>query len=395
MAKLLSNIVIILCLISTVARFALDSYLPSLPNITLAFATTPELTELSISLYLFGFGFSQLGYGPLSDYYGRKKILIMGLMLFISASLLSSLCSSIFPFLACRLLAGIGCGAAGVINRAIARDCYQGAEFAKVWSNTTSAVVITLMVAPLLGAVVQTYFDWRINLNLATLYVAIVLMIIIKRLPETNRSSLLRKPVLSCILTTYTNIISHKQFLGAVYCYTFAFAGLMIYFQLSPFLYIETLGLTTIQYGCLSLIIAASYFLGGYIVRKFVPILGVAKLMQIGISVLCLGGVTMLIACLQETSVLAILLPTVIYVLGARIVIPNAVAGCLEEFKASAGCASGLIGAIQMLGSALISTVMSQFSIQSALPLALCLLLLGLACIVSYRSLVMPTRVHS
>ncbi len=394
MAKTFNSFIIVLCLISTIARFALDSYLPSLPSITRDFATKPEAIQLSISLYLFGFGCSQLAYGPLSDYYGRKRILLAGLLLFVIANMLATVCTSLLLFLCTRLLAGIGCGAAGVINRAIASDRYQGPEFAKVWSHTTTAIVITLMLAPLLGAFLQSYYSWQANLAVAAIYVTLIMFIIIKYLPETLPIQERCPPSLDRIVASYKAIISHKQFMAAVYCYTFPFAGLMVYFQLSPFIFMDMLGLSTLAYGWLSFSIAICYFLGGYFVRKLVLVIGVGKLLAIGISLLCLGGGAMLLTCLKEASTLRILLPTLIFVLGARIVIPNAVARCLEPFKAQSGCASGLIGAIQMLGSALVSTLMAQFSIDSALPLAICLFTLGLICAACFTRL-FPHSIHN
>ncbi|MDF2867143.1 MAG: transporter, partial [Gammaproteobacteria bacterium] len=144
---LINRIIIVLCLVSTVARFALDSFLPSLPSIGAAFDISSEETQLTITVYLAGFGCSQLLYGPLSDRFGRKKILIAGFIIFIAGSLFSAAADSVAILLLGRLIAGIGCGAAGVINRAIARDQYTGATFAKVWSYTTTTLVITLIIA--------------------------------------------------------------------------------------------------------------------------------------------------------------------------------------------------------------------------------------------------------
>ena len=390
----INRIVIVLCLIATVARFALDSFLPSLPSIGAAFDISSEETQLIITVYLAGFGSSQLVYGPLSDRFGRKKVLIAGFIIFIVGSLLAAAAVSISCLLLGRLIAGIGCGAAGVINRAIARDQYTGATFAKVWSYTTTSLVITLIIAPVIGAYIQTYYGWRGNILAATAYVGVILLIVMGLLFETNKSLDKQALKLSYVWHNYLEIISHRQFLGVILCYTLAFAGIVVYFQVSPFLFMDNLNVSAIEYGWLSVIIASCYFLGGLLVKKFVDALGINKMLQIGILLLCVSGCLGILAGFIEMHVWTILVPTIIYVLGARVIIPNAISCCLEHFGQQAGTASGLIGAIQILGTTLISAIASQFETTTQLPLACCFISMGILSGIIYRNWFVSMLAH-
>lgn len=376
----------ILCLISSVSRFVMDSHLPSLPAISQALDISGPSAQRTLTFYLLGFSFSQLVYGPLSDCYGRKKILISGLLIFLLGNTVCVFTSSPSVLQLGRLVAGSGAGACGVLNRAIASDCFSGAEFARIWSYTTTTLVITLIIAPLIGGYIQAFLGWRANFMLGTFYVGIVFVVILVALPETNFHR-----AHSCefrhTLKIYFSILSCRSFIIATLCYTLAFAGLIAYFQASPFLLITVLGLSPVQYGWSTLIIAASYLVGGLLVKNWVHKIGTQNMLQLGIVILIVGGLSMLICFyLLGINLITILVPTTIYVIGARIVIPNAIAEAMVKFRTLGGSTSALIGGIQMLGSALISLLVASFSYETVLPLSLLLTGLGVISLVIFKS---------
>lgn len=373
------KIIIILCLISSLGRFVLDSYLPSLPAISDHFKISDESTQLTLTIYLLGFSISQLIYGPLSDRYGRRTVILFGMIIFLMGSFICAVASSPTILLLSRFVTGIGAGACGVLNRAIASDCFQGAEFSKAWSYTTTTLVLTLIIAPVLGGFIQDTYGWRANFILAALFVSTVFLIVLGFLPETNRRCHQEKQVDGVLKTYYTILIS-RSFLMCTLCYTLAFSGLIIYFQVSPLLYMNVFGLTATQYGWSSLIIAGSYLIGGVIVNKMARVIGIQQLLFIGTLLLIGGGLLMLIEyAFGHVSLYSVLLPSSIYVIGARIVIPNAIAGSMEEFRHLSGSSSALIGCIQMLGSSLISLLIANFDYNTPFPLALFLTMLGIS----------------
>ncbi|MHB1947560.1 MAG: multidrug effflux MFS transporter [Gammaproteobacteria bacterium] len=377
------RIIVILCLISSLARFVLDSYLPSLPAISHDFGISSTSTQFTLTLYLVGFSFSQLIYGPLSDRYGRRSIILIGLGIFIIGNLGCAIASTPGLLIFARLISGVGAGACGVLNRAIASDCFKGSEFSKAWSYTTTTLVITLCAAPILGGYVQELWGWRANFILATIVVVIVFSIILKYLPETNpqkiNSTIERSSVsFNKIIRDYYSIFTAPSFLNGTLCYTLAFSGLIAYFQISPLLFINHFGLSPSQYGWCSLIIAGNYLVGGFIVNKFACRMGTQSLLIIGAFLLITGGVLMWLANIYSyDSVTAVIVPAAIYVIGARIVIPNAIAGSMENVRHLNGSSSALIGFIQMLGSSLISFWIANFNNSSSLPLAIFLTALG------------------
>lgn len=374
------KIILILCCITSLARFVLDSYLPSLPAIGHYFSMPARDVQLTLTFYLLGFSISQLFYGPLSDRFGRRKIIVFGISIFLLGNLICSLSVSPVMLLIFRLVAGAGAGACGVINRAIASDCFKGADFSRAWSYTTTTLVLTLIVAPVLGGYVQYGFGWRANFFLAAGVTAVVLWIILKYLPETNTRTNTFKLDFRKIFNDYLFILRSRKFVFCTLCYTLAFAGLIAYFQVSPLIYINIFGLTPVEYGWTSLVIALSYLAGGVVVSRLAHHMGIHKLLILGTLVLITGGTLMMLTAylFADMKLWSILLPAAVYVVGARIVIPNAIAGSMEEFRHLGGSTSALIGCIQMLGSSIVSILIAHCSYHTVLPLSSALTGLGL-----------------
>lgn len=363
-------IIVILCLITSMTRFVIDSYLPSLPAMSLTFNGDAAGVQLTITAYILGFGLSQFVYGPLSDRFGRKKILISGLILFLIANTVCIFTHSLPLLWALRGLSGLGMGVCGVLNRAIASDCFSGVEFSKAWSYTTTTVVLVLALAPMIGSIVQSLWDWQANFIVSTAVVSIILLIIAWKLPETHhhadRLSAIR---IKQMAQNYKTILRAPSFLMSTLSYMLTFSGLIVYFQLSPFIFIEKLKLTPLEYGYTTLVIAGSYLIGGLIVSRLARIAGVKLLWIVGITLNLLSGLGMLWwdeMINENLNVIGILAPTVLYVVGARIIIPNAMANAFKEFRHLGGSTSGLIGGIQMVGTAVVSFIMAHFAATSA-----------------------------
>jgi Bcr/CflA subfamily drug resistance transporter len=375
-----TRIIILLCLISSLGRFVLDSYFPSMPAIGEHFGISDAGTQYTLTLYLLGFSVSQLIYGPLSDYYGRRNVIITGMLIFIVGNSLCMFAGSSKILMLGRLIAGVGAGACGVLNRAIASDCFEGAEFSKAWSYTTTTLVLTLCIAPLIGGITEQGYGWRANFILSTFYVGFVLFLILKFLPETSKISLREQSAVNAknILKNYYEVLTTPSFIAGTMCYTLSFAGVIAYFQVSPIIFMGFNNLTPTQYGISSIFIAGNYLLGGYIVNKYVASVGTQALLTIGTVLLMLGGLTMLTAyAWHYTNVFAVILTASIYILGARIIIPNAIANSMRELRHLGGTSSALIGCIQMLGSSLLSVIIASIAKPPQLVLAVSFIVLG------------------
>lgn len=365
-------IILLLCLISSAGRFVIDSYLPSLPDIQYELILDDALTQMTLTIYLLGFGVSQLFYGPLADHFGRRKILLLGMGIFFVGNVLCANADSGSTLLWSRLIAGIGAGACGVLNRVIASDYFEGPAFAKAWSYTTTALVLTLIFAPLIGGYIQEWRGWSGNFTACSLFIAGVLIITWYFLPETHPHLGQHRIGIKKIFQHYAKALTSLSFLLPTFAYMLAFSGLIAYFQISPLLLINQYNWTPVQYGWSSLAIALSYLLGGTIVQRWVHTVGIRPMLQMGLWLGLLGGILLLVvAKLNLNTGWQIVACASIYVLGARLVIPNASALAMGYSVVSKGCAAALVGAIQMLGSMALGALIAQFKTDTATPLAI------------------------
>jgi DHA1 family bicyclomycin/chloramphenicol resistance-like MFS transporter/DHA1 family 2-module integral membrane pump EmrD-like MFS transporter len=376
-------IIIIITLMGVMAQFASDNYIPSMPAIGAYFHVQAEYIKLSITFYLFGMGGSQLFYGPLSDFYGRKPIILIGFGIFFFASLLAALASHINFFLYARLLQGIGMGSAVALYRAILRDISSGEKFAKITSYIMVIVGLTPPLAPITGGYIQQYFGWRHNFLLVSLLALIIGSIIWLFLPETLASGKRKAFSFYDILETYKQLFMKKIFMLNAICSSVVMSTMIIYVVVTAFLYQQVLGLTPVQYGWLTVFNAAMMMVGGILNAQLIERVGINKMIDIGIVAMIVGAAVMLMLGLFHLlNVLVILLPMMLIFICVSIVFVNFMTLAFNEVHQSVGTAGALYGGLSTSIIAIISVGAAYISNQSQIPMATLLLLISLAVLI-------------
>ncbi|SRR5579883_2208043 len=375
------QLIVILCLVVSVGRFSMDSYLPSLPAITTLFKTIPEQVQLTLTCYFLGYGISQFFYGPLSEKYGRRNILLVGMLIFLIGSYFCATASSINILIFGRFLAGIGAGASGVLARAIVTDWFPSESVAIAWAHVTTAIVISLIIGPIVGAIVQQHLGFRYNFWLSIIYGLCVLVILTRWLPETHLNRQKESIHIKKIIYSYLNILQDAKFIIYITCSTLAFSALAIYFQLSPFIFINQFGYNPISYGLVLLWIAFSYIFGGQIIRIYSKNINPHSMINYGAALIFISSLILVswnTVNLISGSI-SVFFASFIFVVGARIIIPTGLGAGLKLYRNIAGYASALSGGGQMLGSTLVSYLVAQiFGGTSLYRLAFTLLFLSI-----------------
>ncbi|TNF66972.1 MAG: Bcr/CflA family efflux MFS transporter [Gammaproteobacteria bacterium] len=327
---------------------ATDLHIPSLPAIQKSLFASVGEVQLTVTLYLIGYAVSPLVYGPLSDAYGRRGILIFGLVIAFFGSLLCTFAPSIEMLLAGRVLQGLGLGAGSAMMRAIFRDAFTGKTLAKVGSYMGTASSLSMGLAPTLGGFVQEYAGWRFNFAIIVIAVVIGLYCVLRYLPEThhNRNIEAKKPLKW--FKSYFELIRSKAFISCVCMAGFAFSGLIVYATAAPFLLQTNYGLSAAQFGLLSLFIAAAQAVGFNLNGRLLKVVSINQAMLIGVIMMLISGLMLILFyIIGGLSVFSIIVMIVIYVIGTGFIYANAYAQAFSPFGHIIGFAAAMYGMLQ------------------------------------------------
>lgn len=375
-----TTLFIIILFYATLAHVTADIYVPSLPAITKALASTPQMIQLTLSFFMLGFSLSHLVYGPISDRIGRRTPMLFGIGLSVIGSVVCFVAPNINTLLIGRVMQGAGVGACNSVGRSLTRDLVAGNHLAKIGSYMSMIMVFMTAAAPILGGYIQHYFDWRATFLFLSIYTLFIWIFLWKKLPETNKHLNPLATKLGVVIRNYWFVLSNKTFLGYALACSLAYAGVFAYITAAPFLLQTVVGLTPVQYGWLSFLIATSVFISNYFNSKYVMEFGIKKMMGFGIILLIVGGLSMLLfALLGYVNTFVIMLPVFIYCLGLGLTFSNGSAGAIHPFPKVAGSAAALFGCLQILGGALASAIMSKLEFNNQIPLGV--VFLGIGCL--------------
>jgi DHA1 family bicyclomycin/chloramphenicol resistance-like MFS transporter len=354
--------------ITALAPFSLQIYLPALPAIQASFAVTPGIVQLTLSLSILANALANLAYGPLSDHFGRRPVLLVGLAAFIAGSLACALASSIELLIVARIVQSVGGAAGMVLARAIVRDLYDRERSASIIAYLTMAMVVAPMLAPTIGAVLLDVASWRaIFLVVTGVGVALIWPIVVTlaetRPPEARR--------IGGPLSGAGALLRSGAFISYALQSTF---GISIFFSFiagAPYFMMDVLGRSATEYGLWFILVSAAFMAGNLVAGRFSARIGLDRMVLAG-SVLGVAGagvaLTLLLA--GYWMPLALFGPIMAVGLGNGFAVPNAQAGAVSVQPLLAGTASGIAGFVQMFVAALVSQAVGMLQDGTPYPMA-------------------------
>ncbi|NNG04266.1 MAG: multidrug effflux MFS transporter [Inquilinus sp.] len=360
----------VLVALSAVGPLALNMFVPSMPGLAATFAADYGTVQLTLSLYLIGLAVSQLAYGPLSDRFGRRPLMLAGIGLFLVGTLIALLAQSIGMLIVGRLVQAIGGCAGLVLSRAAVRDLFDRERSASVIATITMVMVVAPMVAPLIGGYLDQWFGWRANFWLVGAFAVVVLGFAVPLLHETNHY---RQPLpgLSGMIGSYAILLRSPVYRAHIALIGFASGAFFAFLGAAPFVVIDLMGHPPSDYGRWFALGAAGYMAGNFASSRLAVRVGLCRLIQAGMGFMAAGAALMLtLALAGQMTLLALFGPMAMIAIGNGLVLPSGNAGALSVDRRRAGAASGLSGFMQMGLGAGISTLAGHLVVDSALPLA-------------------------
>ena len=343
---------VLLSAVTSLAFCALHIIVPALPLLILAFDDSPARVQLVLTLYLAGIAAGQLVYGPLSDRFGRRPVLIAGLAVFLAGTVLCGLAGSLAVLIVGRVLEACGACAGIVLARAIIRDVYEREAAARGLALVMMVMSFAPAISPAVGAYLAEWLDWRAIFLLLGIAGAIVLAATVARLSETNHHRV--RLDLSGMAGSYAILLRSPAFLGFALCSACTSASWFTFIASAPYLISQALGEPPSTYGLMILLPMAGYLLGNAAAARFAFRLGSLHLMILGRALAFAAGILMALWCAaMGLGVWAMFVPMALASIGDGLSQPATMAAGLSTFPRIAGTASGLMGFLQMTVAAL------------------------------------------
>ena len=365
----------LLTLITFSGTFAMHMFVPALPEAARSLGASIGEMQLTMSVYIFGLAIGQLAYGPLSDRFGRRPLLVGGLMLYTTAGLAASLVPDVHSLIVARLLQALGGSAGLVIGRAIVRDSALPQEAARRMATMNLMVVIGPGAAPLLGGVLATVLGWRSIFYFLTLLGALNLIFALWLLPESRAASVGTKA--SVLARNYGKLLTSPAFVGFAIGGGCATTSMYAFISVSPFIFTHQLGRPGYEAGLYPAILVAGLWLGSVAATRLIPRLPIdrlavwANVVSVAAALVFLGAVLS-----NHLTVLLAIGPMFVFGMGAGIASPAALSQAISVNPQVIGSASGLYGFSQM-GVGAICTALVGLGSDPALTAAIILATAG------------------
>ena len=362
---------VVLACLGMAGALAIDTYLPSMPAIGREFGVGPVAVQQTLSVFLFTFAFMMLFYGTLSDSFGRRRVILVALVLYTIGSIGAVFAPTFGWLLACRALQGLSAGAGSVVGQAVVQDRFKGAEAQKMMSNMMMVFGLAPAIAPIVGGWLHVHFGWRSTFlflaGFGLLLIAMTLRLLPESLPVEKRQAF--HP--GTIARNYLKVLRHPQFLLLALSVGLAFGGLSLYIGSAANFVMVILGLPETAFAWMFIPLIGGMVLGSGWGGKRAAAMAPGRMKWIGFA-------TMLVAAVLNIGYNAVfpaavpwaVLPLAIYTFGLAVAMPAIQMNALGLFPENRGLASSMLGFIQMMSFALVSGLVAPLLFDSAFKLA-------------------------
>lgn len=382
------GLILLLAMVSALGPIAMQILLPGIPIIKESFGVTTGVAQLTLSLSMAAIALATLIYGPLSDRYGRRPVLITGISITIIGSALCVMAPTIELLIAGRIVQAAG-GAVGlVVARAIVRDVYDARESASVIATLVMVMVVMPMLSPALGGELMVRFDWHSVFYLVACIASIMLGLLLYLLPETLQE---RVPFTGAknLLVTYVDLLRNPIFRGYGLSVAFVSVVFFSFISAAPEIMVSVLKRPATEYGYYFISVPLGFMFGNYVARHYGKRIGIHRLIDYG-SRISIFGITIAIVLhsVGITHPAGLFFPVAFAIFGNGITLPNAQAGAINAAPKLAGSASGLTGFMQMGFSAVAAQAVALIFNGTVYPMLTLMLVASLMSLLCFKLMV-------
>ncbi|MBC8129602.1 MAG: multidrug effflux MFS transporter [Rhizobiaceae bacterium] len=335
-------------LLVAIGPISMALYTPAMPTLVRIFETTDSTIKLTLALYFAGFAFTQLLCGPLSDAYGRRRVTVLFMGIYLVGALIAVVAPTVEWLLAARVLQGVGASVGVATSRAIVRDQFVGETSARIMNTIGIMLAIGPALAPTIGGIVLDLSGWHAIFVVMVIFGIGVIGVTLGFMRETTvPDPRLIRP--RALLSSYGRVLGSRTFLAASLTLGGSVGALYTLATVLPFVLIDRAGLSPTQYGVGMLGQSGLFFAGSVAMRFLLPRVSAYRLVLPGLACIGLAGVSLIASiALVEPSYVSIMAPVGLYAFGIAFVMPAMTTASLAQFPDIAGAAAAALGFVQM-----------------------------------------------
>ncbi len=380
---------------SALSSVTLDPFLAALPRIVSEFGATVNSVQLTVTAFFVGLACGQLFYGPFSDHYGRRPMLLGGLVLCLAATIFCATAGSVDALVIGRFFQALGVSAASVLCRSVVRDLNTWDEAAQKLAIMWVIFGLAPVVGPYLGSLLLATWGWPAIFWYMVAAMAPLLLIMMLGLPETAPYPRPPAPRPANYIRNFVFLLSQRHFVAYLVTILCIQTAIFAFVTNSPFVLITALGFSPGEFGLLFGMIMSGHVIGAAVGARIVRRRGINQTIRLGgLISFAAGMVLLVVAWTGINQVFAITIPLFFVLYGSSLIVPHAMAAAMSPYPAMAGAASSLAGIAQLLGGAVISYVLGILFDGTSRPLATAIALSGLGVVVVFELLVRHLPVH-
>ena len=371
--------------ISSLNPVAIDIFLPAMPAIARSMAVDPGTLGITLGIFTIGTAFGQITFGPISDKFGRKPVIIFGLSVYVIAAVLASYSSNIVELSIFRFIQGIGAASGRIIGVAIVRDLHSEERAARLLSNIWTISTIVPIINPFIGSALINYFPWGSVFLFMAVFAGVMVLLTIFFFKETSKYKNPKALNPRELSRNFFQVSINRIFLAYTLIGSVTMSSLYGFLATSSDLLITQLGQSPATFAWQFALVGFGSLTGSFISARLSIKFGINRVIKLGLFITAISSLSFLLLSLNGVfTVTAIIVPFTIQRVGEAMISAQSMAGAISPFPKHAGAASSLLGFFRQLTGASIAILAGYYSDGTTLPMAITCIFAGLTPTVIY-----------